>query len=101
MRNPTQLQQALRKIGNVSSFCRRHRLAERTVWRIRSGGTARRGTLVMLDQALNADAAALSRLKDESKFPPLDANTARIPRFKKGASKEEAIEAIDVWHHKG
>ena len=52
MRNPTQLQQALRKLGNVSEFCRRYRLAERTVWRIRSGGTARRGTLVMLDQAL-------------------------------------------------
>ena len=52
MRNPTQLQQALLKIPNVTKFCRRHRLAERTVWRIRSGGTARLGTLVMIDQAL-------------------------------------------------
>ena len=55
MRNPTQLHQALLKLANVSEFCRRYKLPERTVWRVRSGGRARRGTMLIIDQALNQE----------------------------------------------
>ena len=53
MRNPTQLHQALQGVKNVAQFAKENKLPLRTVWRIRSGGTARRGTLVLIDAALS------------------------------------------------
>lgn len=57
MRNQTQLRQALEKIANIADFSRRHKLPERTIWRLRGGGTARRGTLVLVDAALDVEKA--------------------------------------------
>lgn len=55
MRNDAQLRLALTKIENVAKFAKQHKLAARTIWRLRSGGTARRGTLMLLDAALNEE----------------------------------------------
>jgi hypothetical protein len=55
MRTPAQLQQALAKISNVAEFARKHRLALRTVWRVRCGGAAHRGTMMQINDALNRE----------------------------------------------
>lgn len=58
MRNGLQLQQALRRIDNLTEFAKRHSLPARTLWRIRAGGVARVGTLMRINAALDKERAA-------------------------------------------
>jgi hypothetical protein len=51
-----ELQQALRRIVNVTSWCRANKLPARTIWRLRSGGVARAGTLALVNAALDRGA---------------------------------------------
>lgn len=53
MRNALQLQQALKRIKNVTAFAREHKLPSRTIWRLRAGGVARVGTLMRINAALD------------------------------------------------
>lgn len=48
-----ELQQALCRIGNVTAWCREHKLPTRTIWRLRSGGAARAGTMALVNAALD------------------------------------------------
>jgi hypothetical protein len=51
-----ELQQALIRIPNVTAWCRAHKLPARTIWRLRSGGIARSGTLALVNAALDRSA---------------------------------------------
>jgi hypothetical protein len=55
MRNELQLRQAMQHQTNVTQFCQRHRLPERTIWRFLAGGRIRRGTAKLLDDALDVE----------------------------------------------
>jgi hypothetical protein len=53
MRTIKQIQAALSKLPNVAAFARDNKLPARTVWRVMSEGNARKGTIALLDAALN------------------------------------------------
>ena len=57
MRTEKQIQAAVAKIANVAEFARKHKIPARTVWNVRACKPARRGTLALLDSAINAESS--------------------------------------------
>jgi hypothetical protein len=55
MRTEKQIQEAVAKLANVAEFARKHKVPARTVWSVRAKNPARRGTLALLNAALDAD----------------------------------------------
>jgi len=55
MRNDLQLRQAMLHQTNVTAFCRRHKLPQRTIWRFIAGGKIRLGTALLLSNALDVE----------------------------------------------
>lgn len=55
MRTMIQLQAALGKVDNIAEFARKHKLPQRTVWRVLKSGIARRGTQALIDAAITAE----------------------------------------------
>lgn len=53
MRTQAQLQQALRKVANLSKFATDHKLPLRTLWRVKAGESVRKGTLLLISTALD------------------------------------------------
>lgn len=56
MMTPYKLMLALRQVGNVSDFVRRHKLARRTIWRLRKrGATPSKRTMDRVVDALTKE----------------------------------------------
>lgn len=53
----SELQHAMRRICNVVEFAKRHKLPLRTLWRVRAGARVRAGTLMLVNAALDKEAA--------------------------------------------
>lgn len=55
MNDSATIQNALRKVPNITLFAARYELPARTLWRVLRGDSARKGTLALIEAALKKE----------------------------------------------